>query len=290
MDFHQLRTFSAVADTGSITRAAEKLNLSQPAVSAQIKALEEILALTLFERTTRGMELTTEGRAILNASQKALQAHAAVIREAVQMRGTVAGPFRLAGAANAPGDAVGALMIALAEHYPQVDVNLVHATSPEVLTGVRAGDLDAGFCVTSEDLEADLVTIETARFGTYLAAPAGLVPKGQALDWHSLVRQVWIVPNSGTCCGLAIEKLFCAHNLRPKQTIQIDRESVTRTLIAGGVGIGLLHADTARAAVDAGEVDILMEVEKAVRVLFVHAADRSADPVLRAVTSILRKG
>lgn len=290
MDFHQLRTFCVVADTGSITRAAEKLNLSQPAVSAHIKALEETLALSLFARTARGMELTRAGRSVLVSSQAALHAHSEVLNDAARLRGIVAGPLRLAAAANAPGDAVGTLMIALSEHYRHVDVTLTHATSPDVLAGVRSGTLDAGFCVEDGDLDDDLITIETARFGTYLAAPAGLIEKDKPLDWQDLTERVWITPNTGSCCGRAIENLFRAHNIRPKHTIQIDRESVTRTLIAGGVGIGLLHADTAKAASQAGEADILMEVEEMVRVLLVYSARKQTDPIMTAVTTILRNG
>jgi DNA-binding transcriptional LysR family regulator len=58
MEFYQLRSFVAVAEAGHLTRAAEKLHVSQPAVSAQIKALEDELELALFERTSSGMVLT----------------------------------------------------------------------------------------------------------------------------------------------------------------------------------------------------------------------------------------
>lgn len=289
MDFHQLRIFAVVAETGSITRASDKLNLSQPAISAHIKALEETLALPLFERTARGMELTNEGRSVLASSQVALEAHAAVLTEATRMRGTVVGPLRLAAAANAPGDTVGHLMIAMSEQYPQVEVHLTHATSSDVLERVRSGELDAGFCVEDSDLKEDVTTIETARFGTYLTAPTGMIDTDQALDWQSMAERVWIAPSMDSCCGRAMENLFRMHNLRPRQIIRIDRESVTRTLVAGGVGIGILHADTARLATEAGEVDILTEVEKTVRVLFVYSSRRVNDPIIRAVTAILRK-
>jgi DNA-binding transcriptional LysR family regulator len=67
MELYQLRIFLTIARTGNLTRAAERLNASQPAVSSQIKALEEELGVTLFARTPRGMELTQEGR-ILSGS------------------------------------------------------------------------------------------------------------------------------------------------------------------------------------------------------------------------------
>ncbi len=75
MDIHQLRTFVAVARERSITRASELLHLSQPAVSAHIKAIEDALGLTLFERTSRGMSLTRDGERLLAKAEQTLAAH-----------------------------------------------------------------------------------------------------------------------------------------------------------------------------------------------------------------------
>lgn len=124
----------------------------------------------------------------------------------------------------------------------------------------------------------------------YLAAPPGLAAASQPLDWKALAEVPWICPTSGTCCGQAAEILFEKHQIRPRRIISIDRESVTRTLIAGGVGVGLLHADTAKDAQLAGEVELICEAQRAARVLFAHLSGRLEDPVLRAVSSILRTG
>ena len=72
MDLYQLKTFVAVAREGSITRASELVHLSQPAVSAHIKALEETLRLALFERTPRGMSLTRHGQRLLAKAEQTL--------------------------------------------------------------------------------------------------------------------------------------------------------------------------------------------------------------------------
>src|SRR5690349_4285723 len=67
MELYQLRSFAAIAETGQLTRAAEKLHVSQPALSAQLKALEEELEFALFERTSSGMTLTPAGKRLLEA-------------------------------------------------------------------------------------------------------------------------------------------------------------------------------------------------------------------------------
>src|SRR5258706_14330728 len=70
MELYQLRSFAAVAELGHLTRAAEKLHISQPALSAQIKALEDELGVALFERTPSGMTLTAAGQRLLTEASK----------------------------------------------------------------------------------------------------------------------------------------------------------------------------------------------------------------------------
>jgi DNA-binding transcriptional LysR family regulator len=287
MEIHQLKTFVAVAREGSITRASERLYLSQPAVSAHIKAIEDTLGLTLFERTPRGMSLTPDGQRLLAKAEQTLLAHRELIEEATRMKGRLTGKLRLGTTSNSSAEAVGRLLTLLSERCPEVEVALQHHTSLELLNGIRNGSLDAGFYNEAGASDPELTSIEVARFGIYLAAPPGLVAFSQPLDWAALEQLPWIGPSSGTCCGQAAENLFRLHQIRPKRIINIDRENVTRTLIAGGVGIGLLHAETAQEARASGEVEIVCEAQKAVRVLFAHLAARAHDPLLCAVSSIV---
>jgi molybdate transport repressor ModE-like protein len=83
VDLYHLKTFVAVAREGSITRAAEVVHLSQPAVSAHVKEVEDALGLTLFERTSRGMSLTADGRRLLAKAEHALAAHQDLLEEAL---------------------------------------------------------------------------------------------------------------------------------------------------------------------------------------------------------------
>jgi len=100
MEIYQLRTFVVVAREGSITRAAERLHLSQPAVSAHIKAIEDALALSLFGRTARGMSLTHEGQRLLAKAEQTLAVHQELIDEATRIKGHLAGQFRLGEGSN----------------------------------------------------------------------------------------------------------------------------------------------------------------------------------------------
>jgi len=290
VDLHQLKTFVAVARERSITRASEQLHLSQPAVSAQIKALEDELGLQLFERTSRGMSLTSEGERILAKSERALAAQQDLMAEATRIKGQVAGKLLLGVGGSSNKEAIGYLITLLAERYPDVGVALTHGSSQEVLASVRNGTLDAGYYNEAGEPDRDLESIEISRFRIHVAGAPGLFSTAQSPDWRALAELPWIYPTSSTCCSLAAEALFKQHQFRPKRVISVDRGSVTRSLIASGLGLGLLHADAAKEAATRGEVELLHEMEQPVRILFATLASRAREPLLAAATSVVRDG
>src|SRR5207237_5218659 len=92
---NRLRSFVVVAETGHLTRAAEKLHISQPALSAQIRALEDELDLTLFERTSTGMTLTAAGKRLLAGADRILAEAQAFQAEAQALKGGISGRARM---------------------------------------------------------------------------------------------------------------------------------------------------------------------------------------------------
>src|SRR5205809_14411 len=94
MELYQLRSFAAVAELGHLTRAAEKLHISQPALSAQIKALEDELGVALFERTPSGMTLTAAGQRLLPEATKVVSAAGALSSHAKAFVGEITGRAR----------------------------------------------------------------------------------------------------------------------------------------------------------------------------------------------------
>lgn len=287
MDLYQLKTFVTVAREGSVTRASEALHLSQPAVSAHVKAMEDTLGLSLFERTPRGMSLTADGRRLLSKAEQTLAAHQELLAEAGRTKGELSGRLRLGAGTNSSHAAVGRLVTALAARHPAVAVELKHKPSQEVLAALRGGAIDAGFYNEPAEPDPDLAVVEVARFTTFVVAAPGLVTH-RPLAWEALAALPWIYPTEAACCGHAARSLFAAHRFTPARVVSADRQDITRALVASGLGVGLLHDDTARAAERAGEVEVLYETDTPVRVLFAHLASRAHDPLLAAAASILR--
>ncbi|MBN1208983.1 MAG: LysR family transcriptional regulator, partial [Myxococcaceae bacterium] len=263
-------------------------HLSQPAVSAHIKAMEDTLGLSLFERTPRGMSLTRDGQRLLAKAEQTLAAYQELVAEATRSKGELTGKLRLGAGSNSSNEAIGRLLTVLSARCPGVEVVLKHGTSQEILAGIRNGSLDAGFYNEPGEAERDLATIEVAQFTIYLVAAPGVVAASRPLDWKAIAELPWIYPTESACCSRTAEELFTSHQFKPKRIISADRQDITRTLVASGIGVGLLHADTARDAQRRGEVELLFEAETRVRVLFAQLASRAQEPVLVAASSIMR--
>ena len=289
MEIYQLKTFVAVAREGSITRASERLFLSQPAVSAHIKTMEGMLGLTLFERTVHGMSLTSDGQRILAKAERTLDVHRDLVDEATRIKGRLAGKLRIGVGGKSNDVAIAQLLHLFNEEHPEVELSLQHGTSTETLNDIRNGALDAGFYNEPGIPQADLATLEITRVPIYVAAPPGMVDTSLPPDWAQLSALPWIYPSASQCCSSAAEHLFKTHNFRPGRIISIDRESVTLSMLGKRLGLGLLHGDTALEAQARGEIDIVCDTQRSVRNLFAHLASRAQEPLFIAVGEALRE-
>lgn len=291
LEIYQLKTFVTIAREGSITRAAELLFLSQPAVSAHIKTIEDDIGFLLFERTARGMVLTDKGAALLVKAEQLLVQHRALIEQAQQLQGRTSGKIRL-GSNRAPSALLlGQLLSRCAQDFPDIAVHLHYGSSAEIEQALVRGEVDAGFFADSGIHSPELTLWQVDSFGVYLAAPPGWIDSanGAVLDWQYLATLPWICPATYSCCGQVAEQLFERKGFRPHKQINVDHEKVTRTLIAGGVGLGFLHADTAQEAKSKSEVVLLGDVQQQVSVFFGVLRGREQEPAIAAVLQVMQE-
>ncbi len=289
MEIYQVKTFVAIAREGSITRASELLFLSQPAVSAHIKTIEDEVGFLLFERNARGMSLTDKGAALLIKAEQLLAAHRELIDEARQLKRRGGGKIRL-GSNRAPSaHLLGKLLTHMAESFPEIEVQLHYGSSTEIEQAIRNRELDAGFFADSGAESPELMKLEVDKFGVYLAAPPGWVTAGEQPDWQQLATMPWICPASNSCCGKVAEHVFSTHGFRPHKHVNVDHEKVTHTLIAGGVGLGFVHADTALEAQAKGELVLLGDVQQYVSVFFGVLRGREQEPLINSVLQVLQE-
>jgi DNA-binding transcriptional LysR family regulator len=288
MELYQLRSFAAVAEVGHLTRAAEKLHISQPALSAQIKALEDELGVALFERTSSGMMLTTAGQRLLAEAGKVLAAAQALRNEARTLQGEVAGKA-LVGTILEPGlSRVGELLSVMVERYPLLQLELHHEISGAALEKVRTGELDASFFYG--DLAEGTVAGLALRPLVYrVAAPAAWRGRIAGADWPDVAALPWILTPPISSHHRLAAALFRKHGVEPTKVVEADQESVISSLVASGVGLSLMREDVALEREAAGEICLWDQGRATTTLWFIHLRERAEDPVIRALLDGLRE-
>lgn len=285
-----MRTFVAVGREGHLTRAAELLCLSQPAVSAHIKALEDELGLTLFERNARGMALTAAGERLLDYAEKVLAARQDLLHEAGRLKGAAHGRLRIGTVGDAELLRLGPILAKMAERHPHVSIQLRSGYSGTVIEDVLNNRLDAGFTVfTDEPKPGVLARVGLMSFALHLAAPAAWRERVEQADWEALAALPWIGMPPLTFCGRLAEAVFRRQGIAPRKLIEADRNATVLSLIAAGTGIGLLHEEHALKAEQAGAVMLIPGLREETRLDFICLAPRRDEPPLAALLEVLRE-
>src|SRR6185369_7580300 len=150
MHIHHLRHFLAIAEAGSLTRAAEGLGLAQPALSQSIKKMETELGVRLFERTQRGATLTTAGDAILEDVRMSVSRIDAAQAHARQIGQGIAGTLRVAFVAAASFEMLPRALRAHRELAPNVKYVLREMSNMEQVAALEKGEIDIGILYTPE--------------------------------------------------------------------------------------------------------------------------------------------
>ncbi len=145
MEFRQLRSFIVVARELNFSRAARELHLSQPALSAQIKALEDDLGTLLLERNKRMVRLTRAGESFLADAKVLMDDAAEAAKRASRFASGEAGHLRLAFVASATADLVPTIVLAFRTRYPHVTLELKNLPTVSQVEALEAHTLDVGF-------------------------------------------------------------------------------------------------------------------------------------------------
>ena len=296
MELYQLRTFAAVADTGNLTRAAERLHASPPAVSAHIRALEDELGVALFRRTPRGMELTDAGRDLRERAGAVLAGAEELRARALALRGEPEGEVTLALHAASNLLRVDAAHALLRASAPRVRLRLSRAMSWEVVDALRTGELDAGFLYLADQGPNDggaaapegLAVTPLARVGLHVIGPmewAGVLQSGTLAELAAL-PWLW-VPCECPFCPV-MERLFVDVGVEPTVAAVAEQEDALCALAAGGAGLTVMVEAEARAAVAEGRLALRERPVAHVTLAFAVPAARAEEPALAALREAVR--
>jgi DNA-binding transcriptional LysR family regulator len=288
MELYQLRSFVAIAENGQLTRAAEKLHISQPAVSAQLRALEDTLDIALFERTPTGMVLTAAGKKILKAANRVLAAASALQNEARTIKGKVAGRASIGTLSDPEYVRLGEFMNETVARFPLLQLDLHQEVTGVALEMVAAGELDASYYYG--EISNPLIAGLPLRDMTYcVAAPADWCERLKTAGWSEVAAMPWIIPPPISSHHKLVMALLHEHGVDATNVVEADQEAVIASLVVSGLGLALMREDLAMEKVAAGEVCVWNEVRIKTTLWFIYLRERRNDPVIRALLSVQEK-
>ncbi|HEV3424717.1 MAG TPA: LysR family transcriptional regulator [Paraburkholderia sp.] len=295
MDLTLLRAFVTVANEGNLTRAAVQLHLTQPAVSLQIKHLQETLGLTLFTRTSHGLSLTRDGQALLPHAERALGAAGDVQRAAASLRHEVRGRLRIGTILDPEFLRLGGFLKQLVETWPHIETALRHGMSGWVLEQIRAGELDVGYYIgqPSEDDTRDgaaFHAVTLTHFQYRVLAPAGWKDRVKgARDWRALAALPWIWTPPASAHNRLLSRRFAEAGVKPVKVAEVDQEPSMLDLVKSGVGLTLARDATAIAEAHAHALTIVDGITVPTQLSFVTLTARKDEPAIAAALKLIEQ-
>ncbi|MGR9263717.1 LysR family transcriptional regulator [Rhizobium leguminosarum] len=243
-EFKRFRYFVACAEELHFTRAAEKLGIAQPPLSQQIKLLEREIGTRLFNRTTRGVELTRAGESLLTDARAILAASKRAIVTAQQIGRGEAGSIRVGFTGSVALNPLLSRVIAgFRKAYPLVDIQLAESTTRASLEALRNGQLDFGFIRPSEVELDDMFGQCIHKERMYAAVPVGHpLATSEAIRLNELSRESFVLyPRAnGQALYDAVIGACQASGFSPRIVQEAPQMTSTVSLVAAGVGVTLV--------------------------------------------------
>ena len=288
MELYQLKTFITVAREGHLTRAAERLHTSQPAVSAHIKALEEELGVPLFDRTAKGMDLTYAGSQLRARAEAVLQTVDTLRYEAANLKNEVGGVLRVGMNVNPHFLKVTEMLTIMRNTYPGIEMHFHQRMTWEAPGDLLAGDLDAAFVYRvpkSKDIGAEVVD----SMELVIISPPAWRDRFGHNDWNRILEMPWVWSNPQCPYDGVAEKLFASHGKRPRKMAVVDDDATIKKLVISGIGLGMMIADEARELEAQGKVFIVGDPIDSLRLALIYLRKREQDPLLKGFLTCIRK-
>lgn len=296
MDAKHLRTFLTVAREGSLTRAADSLHLTQPALSLQLKALQATIGVALFTRTPHGLVLTDDGRAALPAAQRVLDALEAFERQAGTLGQALRGPLRIGTILSPEFIRLGITLHHLVTRHPHVRTVLSQGMSGSVERLVTNGGLDAGFHIgpftqaQGRTLRRTPLHIEPLTLFSYnVIAPKGWGPRVQGLGWREIAALPWIWTPPDSAHNRILQRKFDALNVQAHTVAEVDQESSMLDLVRSGVGLSLARDAVALHESQAHGLVLVKGLSLRCELSFIAQRARVDDPLVRAAFDAVRQ-
>jgi DNA-binding transcriptional LysR family regulator len=251
MDFDQLETFLEVARLSSFSRAAEKRFRTQPAISSQIRSLEEEIGAKILDRSGGKVSLTASGKLFLKYVEETLEARRAIFTAIAETERVPRGEIIVGANEGTCLHILPEVFADFKKQYPDVAVNIKRADYAKILESVIDNTVDFGVVslpVTDNRLTVVLIHRDEL---VAIAPPHHAVAKLKSVTLAEVANYPLLVPKVGHTRD-ALENLFHERRLKPRYSMELDSSELLKRFVAVDVGIGFISRSNATEDVLAG--------------------------------------
>ncbi len=295
-NINTILAFVTVAREGSVSRAADILNLTQPAISHQIKRLTEETGIALFNRTPIGLKITQDGAAVLARAEHVLEAMNDFKRAARQRSGSISGKLKIGTVVDPEFIRLGWILAKLQSEYPDIQTELSHGVSGDILTWLKQGRIDAGFYLCGPDelermgLESEdqIHAIKLADFRYRVIGPSGWQKKIENADWSMLATFPWIGTPEKSVHYRLLSKIYTNPKDRLGVVARVDQEASMLEMVRSGIGLSLSRESIALHQKQSFGLSVCNAVSVPACLCFVCLNRRKENPILKETFSLMQ--
>ncbi|MEP7213192.1 MAG: LysR family transcriptional regulator [Acidobacteriota bacterium] len=255
MEIRQLKAFLAIAEAKTFTAGARRVNVTQAAISMQIRQLEDEVGLTLFTRTPRRVILTEAGEYLLERARKILREHDSALAEIAEVAGAEYGRLRIGSASGTFAmHQLPRIMKQLKEKFPNSELTVSAGTSHALIERMMHGEIDTAFIslpvdntnVTCESLFSDEIVA--------IAHPKHPLAKEKYISAATLAGENLILGERGGNTRRMIDEFFAAANVKPNITMELSRQEAITQMVEQNLGVGMAGGKTVAKEIKEGRL------------------------------------
>lgn len=249
----QLRAFAITIQTGSLSAAADKLGVTQPAISLQLQNLRELATMPIMQRTPDGFIATDAGRDLMALHECFSLALSDCIASLEAMKGVTGGRVAV-GAVSTSKYFVPAVMGAFSRANPGIELQLKIGNRSEIMAALRDFSLD--IAITGRPLED--IDLDKRRIGPHphviIAAPSHVLQGQRGLKLADLAAEGFIMREPGSGTRLLMERLFEDCQVAARISMELDSNETIKQAVMAGLGIAFISGHTVATEIREGRL------------------------------------
>jgi len=249
MDDHKLKVFCTVAETKSFSKASEIIHLTQPAVSLQIQALEEIYGTRLFDRSNNTVVLTRAGTLLYKYAREILALYSSAEKDIGEITGLVKGNLSVGASTTIANYLLPSVIVDFRKKYPKIKVNLHVGNTKGVIEFLNSGTIDIG--LVEGEVQRQKIVVE--KFLTdelvLIMSPAHPWAKRRDLSISEITEEPFIVREEGSGTRQMIEKNLENQGISPldlKVSLVLGSTEAIKSAVEDGMGVSIISAWAAK--------------------------------------------